>query len=469
MLSVVTIVRVARWKNHPDLPLDIQKHAGEITWSFVVLGVLFAICAYQVIWGRGRWLPWVFAAVTFTVGWKAWWMLAVTGWPLVFLVAEAVSPWVAQKQTDEMRLRKANQKSWVWQLVISVPVVIAATWLFRHMPGVPIRKVGEPFMVFLGYMWLMIALHELGHAIGAWHMGYRFMELSVTPLVLRRFEGRWRLGLHWTLGGHYMGYPVGDQDLTRRYVWMVAAGPLANLAVFLVCWLALATAGQALPNGPFVFVRGLMEVSLVMGVINALPFQVKGIRTDGAYLWDAWWAPDQARCHAAVTSCMVSHGTELRPRDWPMAWVATLREWPRDPRVVAALHMWAMDRVLAVPEDTEAWATLEDSTRALEEVAVEAPHLAPAFRLQAAWARARYDNLTAGAVEVMGPAKKDRQTETYELLRLQAALAAANGRAGEAAQLLEAAEADLQKRPLTGFRTVDLEDLRLYREAVMAG
>jgi hypothetical protein len=277
-----------------------------------------------------------------------------------------------------------------------------------------------------------------------------------------------RIKWNATIGGHYCGLPRSAENLARRHVLMVAGGPAVNVATFLLIWALLVAAQGRIDGYAFGFLRGLMNWSLVTALINLLPVNLGGFKTDGRHIWEALFAPDESRRAMAVYGCMVSRNSTLRPRDWRPEWVGALRAGEQDMATAALLSAWAQDRLLADPADLEAFDCLLQSTEDLERLAATLPApAASAIHFQVDWLRCRYDGIVQKDVwKHLAEARQDKATDPYELLRMEAALKLASGENGEAAVLLDKAEKDIVSRE-SGFRLSDLDDLRAFREAAL--
>ncbi len=111
-----------------------------------------------------------------------------------------------------------------------------------------------------------VAMHEIGHAIGAWRAGMNVREIAVGPFALR---GRpLRLGwskepLGYDVGGHVAYDESGPRHLTRAsHRMIIIAGPLANFLTFVV--------GYGISR-PFIDIPG-MTVLMAFSIISLSAF-----------------------------------------------------------------------------------------------------------------------------------------------------------------------------------------------------
>lgn len=453
----------------PSVQQAIAKHGGS-TEFYVTLAIMvgtYWTAAYQVVRGKGRGF--------------AWWASGILGLsllipspltpvfvlPLAYLIAEITHPyWSRGKKPDAQTERgTAHSKGVLLEWLFTIPMVILAGYLMKVVPAVPQPKhIDDGWLVFASYVWLIIFTHELGHALAGAAMKFDLVSFCVCPFELRRTR-TWSVSWNPKLGGHYLGLPRTPENLWQRHVIIIAAGPAVNFVTFALLWAVLRLANGTIDGAAFGLLHGVMHFSLLTGIINLVPVKIGGFKTDGRYLFEAFFLPAESRRSLAMLGALASRSASLRPRDWPVEWVEALRSGPDDQGAIGLMNLWAQDRLLTAPDDLAALSVLTDSTLALERLAAQTTdaQVASAFRFHVAWLRCRYDGITDGAAETIAPARKDPHTDPHEILRLQAALAAAAGHTGEASQLLDQAEQSLLKLPPSGFHLSDLDDLRAFR------
>ncbi len=125
---------------------------------------------------------------------------------------------------------------------------------------------------------VIVAIHEIGHAVGGAAAGLRFSSLRVGPLQLdHRFRiSRYRGPGAWSWGAASL-VPVTTRHLRARAVAATLGGPAANL---LSAWLCL-----AVPATPFtrLFIAG----SVIGALLDLLPWRTRTMAFDGWYLLKA--------------------------------------------------------------------------------------------------------------------------------------------------------------------------------------
>lgn len=146
-------------------------------------------------------------------------------------------------------------------------------WLVRIAPKDPASPLLIlPFALLAGFV--AIAIHELGHAVVGVAVGFRFNSLRIGRL---QFDRPFRISLYRGRGTGAGGWasllPVRQDGLIWRAIVMLLAGPVSNLlSIFL---LALLTYPKGIFSATFIY------VSLLLGLINLVPFRSRAVISDG--------------------------------------------------------------------------------------------------------------------------------------------------------------------------------------------
>lgn len=163
------------------------------------------------------------------------------------------------------------------------------------------------------------AVHEIGHALTGILLGMKLRGVELGPFQWQIREGSWRFqfkpeGFVLT-GGATTVVPTVRDFPRRRFVSMVAAGPMANLVTGAVAmWIVLdAKDGWTVSGGAL----ALFAIwSLVLCMANLIPFRAGANYSDGATILQSLssgpWADFQCVL-AAAGSCLA---TPLRPMDF---------------------------------------------------------------------------------------------------------------------------------------------------------
>ena len=178
----------------------------------------------------------------------------------------------------------------IWLALVGVAMMVAQFWhppairraahsltviLDRAFPGqwAPATFLWWPLQAILAIM-LAIAIHEGAHSLVGVLAGFRFNSLRIGRV---QFDRPFRISLYrgrgTGSGGWASLFPVKQDHLIARTVVMLLAGPCSNLLSVAALWLASG------PRGSFSALFFLW--SLVLGLINLIPFRSRAVFSDG--------------------------------------------------------------------------------------------------------------------------------------------------------------------------------------------
>jgi hypothetical protein len=214
-----------------------------------------------------------------------------------------------------------NKTAGIWGFALSYGLY---SWLshWYRSKGFPIHHGGLhiSLVTILLTVLLITFVHELGHSVVGLALGMKLRAFVIGPLQWRVESGKWKFRFQLMAilqGGGATGIvPPAADFACGRTVWMIVAGPLANLITGL---LALgvafaAAAASAVQAGGLLAFFGVF--SLAGFAANLVPFKTKASYSDGARIYQllsggAWG--DFYRVIAMAGSSVVS---ALRPRDY---------------------------------------------------------------------------------------------------------------------------------------------------------
>jgi hypothetical protein len=182
-----------------------------------------------------------------------------------------------------------------------------------------IRKAGvglPPAFLLLLFpaIWISLAVHEAGHALAS-----VFAKVPIGGLLIGGFS-RIRSGDRWILrfnAGQWMSggvvpLPEGTYVHPSRYAWIIAAGPIASIALAALSWWACGRLdGVSAP-----FVRVLAISSTVMAMNSLVPMTSGLLRSDAAWLLAYARGDHFAESWMALMNLQAQNLRGQRPRDW---------------------------------------------------------------------------------------------------------------------------------------------------------
>lgn len=199
-------------------------------------------------------------------------------------------------------------------------------------------------LLFVGLLaggFLSIAAHELGHAAGAWLVGWRLWIISVLGVVQRPgFAPCLSAKLSHDAGGYVLASPpTAARDSRWRSIVVSAGGPLVSVLTgpLFIAWLmTLPREGWDTPLGAGAFASALAfgGASTISALITILPSRGRGGRpNDMQMILDAAFKRDPSIDVRGVSWAwaLFDHGVE--PSAWP--------NWMRESVMRSARNPWA--------------------------------------------------------------------------------------------------------------------------------
>lgn len=310
------------------------------------------------------------------------------------------------------------------------------------LPGVGLLALG----VFFLATWPNLILHEAGHALAAMARGMQLVALGIGPLRLERgSQGRWRLrhgGGVRGLGGFAAAFPrVGHEPGRFDEALILAGGPLANLVTAALClWLGTLPAVGAWASQ---VALGSGLSALVLGVLNLVPINSAGWRSDGRGLLDLLRGSPHATLQQQVNRMVALSMAGVRPRLWPAAIVPDGPADGSSPLLAAAADAMRLTHAMDTGDHQAAARAAEDLGRRYPELP-EAMQPAIAVGLAGYAARITRDarQLRAWRARCGGRSLLDL---TPYLHWLDAELAMLEGNADAARTSVEAARGTLER------------------------
>lgn len=197
-----------------------------------------------------------------------------------------------------------------------------AILLMRYAPDwfrtVSRTEVLSFLALLMGFIWLHVLIHELGHAIAGHLAGMEALSIGVLGWRWDHDGRAWRRRRGDAVAG-ISGYalmaPRSAAELNRaRVAFFVLGGPAANILLAtpaLAFWLGGNGSGLAL-----LAAKACAIVGLGFGLVNLLPFRSGGFRTDGGTLLDLLRDPQGMAIGFTALHVLRASRAGIRARDW---------------------------------------------------------------------------------------------------------------------------------------------------------
>jgi hypothetical protein len=167
--------------------------------------------------------------------------------------------------------------------------------------------------IFLLIAFLTVAIHELGHLLAGWAVGFHFSSVQIGPFVLQKEYGVLRAQMSFDMMtlGHAGMYADRVSKLRRRLLIFIGGGPMANVLTILVVILAgrLTLPG---PDSPVGTAAGqFAAISLLLAMLSIFPQS----SNDGGLLEMLLCNPLAARRFMSTSALAAQYNQGTRARD----------------------------------------------------------------------------------------------------------------------------------------------------------
>jgi len=220
-----------------------------------------------------------------------------------------------------------NRSATLLGFVLTISIL---TWWGRWLHARNIPRNHDNLLSVMLVFFLITFLHEFGHVAVGLAFGMRLRAFLVGPFQWRIYEGQWKFQFKiqdiLIGGGATAVVPTAADFSSSHNLWIVAAGPVVNLATgFFAILIAFRAGGDSpLQVGGLLVLFGVF--SLVLGAGNLFPFRTGDNYSDGARIYQLLaggpWA-DFHRVTSVVTSSLV---TPLRPKDYDIELISRAAE-----------------------------------------------------------------------------------------------------------------------------------------------
>lgn len=345
-------------------------------------------------------------------------------------------------------------------------------WRWAHLHELPAEEtsLSAKVMVLLVAQLAMVAVHELGHAGVGRALGMKIRGFVVGPLQWYVRGGQWSfrfvLSGFLTPGGATTVVPRNPQQAMWREVVMVAAGSCAGLLTGVAAIWAVITSPHDRQEQIWLPLAVFATLSLVVSVLNLIPFRTKSFYSDGARLWQIVRGGPWADLHRAFSAAAATTVTPLRPRDYDIAAILRAAEAITVGQQALLLRLLASSYYLDHGRLAEAGEALQEAEAVFQRSGSDIPaELCTAFVFGKAYVQ-RDGAGTRQWWDRMEARKPARHDADYWLAR--SALCWSEQRLEEARESWEKGHALVKQLPRVGMYESDRDQFALLRRELEA-
>jgi hypothetical protein len=306
----------------------------------------------------------------------------------------------------------------VSEVVLLLRFPVALMLLSRYYIATPYLPVY--LLLFLLSIYVILLLHECGHAISAYLTRCQILVYSAGPLRIQRT--RQGLRVHLNKGrrffqGWLSSLPLDSNHLRRRRLLIAAGGPLADAfqaGVYFACSFL-----PGIASGPCGFLRLLAGVALLDCLGNCVPHRVSSrVLSDGGHMLLLIRGGPPLEREMAITLLRMSVAEGNGPLEWPKTLIDKATALPDGTPEDVQGCTFAYYRALAEADIAQAQALLERMLAARKNISADARSRLAA---EAAYFEARYHQNSKAAL-VWGEQAKNPRPGRCPLLRAAAAV-----------------------------------------------
>lgn len=297
-------------------------------------------------------------------------------------------------------------------IVLMLPVI---AWIDRT------KDIKTGCILLLSALVLTITVHEVGHLVAGWMVGFRFAHIGIWPFSLNLEQGEFKPRVRremLALGSTGMS-TKSMRRLHRRLLIFIVGGPAANLLFVLVAVLLVKHVFTGLGETELeTLVAQLTFFSLLVAITSLIPTGSL-IPSDGTRIVMLLRSPDRSRRWISIYALGNLYCSGVRPRDWKRTWL----------RSASSVHDNSVDTLTgewlayaAANDRMDVMTAAAHLEKCLELAGVLPQSARDALAMEAAFFTAWFRDDTALASLWLTQLKKPRRSQRVVRLRLDVAL-----------------------------------------------
>jgi hypothetical protein len=311
------------------------------------------------------------------------WFVPASGVIGLYVFSRRFAPALGTQKTTTIRSlpgdgtnRLINKIASYFGIVASIGVT---SWWFRWANSNDISTShGVLFYIeIVAALLVVVTVHELGHTVVGCTLGMKLRSFVTGPLQWDIREGKWRFRFN-PMGiispeGAVGVVPTSSDERRWRDICMLAAGPGANLCLAVISLSVAFTAESDAPLQTLGLLALLGAFSLLIGVVNLVPFHTGSNYSDGARIYQLLARGPFADLHHALSVVGSSLVTPLRSRDFDIELIQRAACGVVQRKQVMLLRLFAYQYYLDNGQMREAMDEMSHAETIYPELASEIP------------------------------------------------------------------------------------------------
>ena len=199
---------------------------------------------------------------------------------------------------------------------------VVGAYAMKASAAIPGEIVIAMAVLFLPAFFLVIGIHEGGHAWAGSKVGFDFRMYVVGPFMWNKEQGVWKFSWNRnvnTMGGMVICLPTDTAEISKRFSKYAAGGPVASLlltgvayGLFRLISMLNTGAGIGLQIVSYFFLM-VAFLSLIIFLVTAIPMHFGGFSSDGARVLRFLGGGDKARFEGLLLKIIASSSGGIRP------------------------------------------------------------------------------------------------------------------------------------------------------------
>ena len=296
----------------------------------------------------------------------------------------------------------------------------------------------------------IVTIHEAGHVLAGWLVGFRFEAVTIGPISIVGGPGRpaLKLGRLETLNGTAHMEIDAVKRLRSRLTIFIAGGPLATMISCLaVEFILQSRIGAAWPPLLWGIAQLFVVWSLLVLVVNLFPFLRKnGQFTDGARLTHLYFSLPKARRWLSIQALGLQHRTGVNLHECKKTWIRAATSLTDCSRDALVGFLYAYLQSCAQKDAIAAAAHLE---RCLERIPLLHKHLSCVLIQEASVFHAWFRRDSRKAKEWLNKLETPEALPALSQIRIDVAIRCAEAKFREAQKFMEKGFDEIAKLPAT--------------------
>jgi hypothetical protein len=183
-------------------------------------------------------------------------------------------------------------------------------------------RQGNGLLLILPVFFVIVTIHEFGHAIAGQLVGFRLQGMTIGPVCVSNEFGRWTFRMRRLQDA--FGLTAMSIDRVRRvrvrFAWMVLAGPLANLLTAALALLLDRLAQTDENSGIHELILLFVVLSAWIGLSSLVPMKSSTYSSDGRRLQMLLCSPANCR-RFVILAAIDAAARRISAKKWNQRWI----------------------------------------------------------------------------------------------------------------------------------------------------